>query len=86
MFEQIISKLYFWADYFLLSAFLYFVTMHKKDTHGTKSAPFDTVLGVTDGGCEVYSCNYEDMDRKKFPTRESMQMTYKGMINQCVAV
>jgi glutathionylspermidine amidase/synthetase len=51
-------------------------------------APFGTVLGVTDGGVEVCSCDYKSADSSKFPTRDSYQMyhngVYTGFRYQCV--
>jgi glutathionylspermidine amidase/synthetase len=86
MLDRLASKLYYWLDYLALSLFLYFAAMPKHTNK--KVAPFDTVLGVTDGGCIAYSCDYETVDRTKFPTRESMQMThnsvYTGYRYQCV--
>lgn len=51
-------------------------------------APFGTLLGVTDGGVEVYSCDYDTVDKAKYPSRESFSGYYNGVYTgfrfQCV--
>ena len=51
-------------------------------------APFATVLGVTDGGVEVFSCDYETADKTLFPDRDSYKATFNGVFTgykyQCV--
>lgn len=51
-------------------------------------APFGTILGITDGGVEVYSCDYPTIDRTKYPNRESLQSFFNGVFTgyrfQCV--
>ena len=53
-----------------------------------KVAPFGAVLGVTDGGVEAYSCDYDSADPKEYPTMESYKMIHNGVFTgfkfQCV--
>ena len=60
--------------------------LHNKDRR--KVAAFGTVLGVTDGGVEVYSCDYQTARKSEYPDRDAYQMFQDGLFTgykwQCV--
>ena len=63
--------------------------LHTKIPALNQPAPFGTVLGVTDGNVNVYSCDYATLNKwNVLLLRESMQMTfnghYTGFKYQCV--
>lgn len=59
-----------------------------KHSHAITPAPFGTVLGHGPGGTEVYSSDYDSVDRETMPTRQSFHSVvdgvYMGFKWQCV--
>jgi glutathionylspermidine amidase/synthetase len=51
-------------------------------------AVFGTVLGITHGGCEVYSCDYDTADQNRFANPISYESYHEGIYTgfkyQCV--
>lgn len=71
----------------LASPFLVLLVSLFWDTSAGR-APFETVLGITDGGVKVYSCNYDTANKTLYNTTESLNAYYKGIYTgmkyQCV--
>ena len=59
-----------------------------KHSHAAAPAPFGTVLGRGPGGTEVYSSDYDSVDRDRMPTRQAFHSivddVYMGFKWQCV--
>jgi hypothetical protein len=51
----------------------------EKQSNGHNCAPFAIVFGVTDGGGDVFSCDYETADETLFRDRKSHTATFSGV-------
>jgi glutathionylspermidine amidase/synthetase len=66
----------------------FWLTSQYKSAHRKDVAPFGTVLGITHGETEVYSCDYASADPVRYPDDDAYVMYYNGTFTgiryQCV--